>query len=200
MEVTRPQRSDRPTALNTPLFLVIEGADCTGKTTLSIKLAKQLGAFVFHATADGKLKDCMYDYQKSIIVNAETNLLCGHPVILDRHWPSEAVYGPIFRPGKVWNPDDFIHRMRRLNAIYIFCDRVDVLAAHARQQDSEHPYDAAQFERVVLSYRSLFANLENSKFPVFRYDVNEHGGYTVYDIVSLLMVKQHELLDRTNSK
>lgn len=175
-------------------FIIIEGPDCTGKTTLSHHLAKKFKAMLFHATASGKLKEAMMEYQRSILDNAEVALKLDRAVVLDRHWPSEAVYGPIFRPG---NPNQFScmehsDRIHRMNGIYVFCDRADVIKAHAAQQDPDHPYDEESFKKVVEGYRLLACRMESIGNPVVRYDFKEWQ-YSMDDFAALLWTKTFEL-------
>jgi len=79
-------------------LFIIEGPDCSGKTTLAKRIAMMRNAMYIHATGSGKLFAAMLDYHLSIVKNASINLSNGHDVVLDRLWPSEYVYGQIQRP------------------------------------------------------------------------------------------------------
>lgn len=183
-----------------PPFVIIEGPDCTGKTTLSNYLARFFGSvFLFHATAQGKLPVAMADYQSNILDNCEVAQELGQAVVLDRHWPSEHVYGPIFRPG---NPHGFDggkyeRRISGMGGIYIFCDRNDVVEAHQKEQDPDHPYDVASFRRVVDGYRKLRAALDMNLTPLIEYDVNVWGTQ-MHEFARLIHAKNHELQSRVS--
>lgn len=180
-------------------FIIIEGPDCTGKTTLSKFLAKELNGWLFHATAQGRLKEAMQDYQTNILHNVETALYeLDRAAILDRHWPSEAVYGPVFRPGNPhgFNYESQANRCRSLKAIYILCDRSDVIDAHAEHQDPDHPYDPDQFRRVVDGYRLLRSRMEEEQYPFIDYDCRQPEA--MITCLRLIKLKNHEI--HSNSK
>lgn len=179
-----------------PPLIIIEGPDCTGKTTLSRYLARVFtGAFLFHATAQGKLPLAMTDYQLNILENARVAMReLSVAAILDRHWPSEMVYGQIFRPG---NPhgfygDTFARAITEMRGIYIFCDRPDVIEAHSRERDPEHPYDEDKFAQVVSGYRELRTRLHQSGAPLLEYDLTIWGD-KMHEFTRLIQAKNYEL-------
>lgn len=181
--------------INPPL-IILEGPDCVGKTTLGQFLTKHFDAFYYHATAKGKLVDAMMDYQSNILDNAETAMARGQAVVLDRHWPSETVYGPVFRPT---NPNGFdatphSRRIKKLGGIYVFGDREDVVEAHRAKQDADHPYDEEPFMRVVHGYRALYQMLIDAGAPALVYDIHVYGE-NMRDFAELIAVKHHELLN-----
>lgn len=77
-------------------LIIVEGPDGGGKTTLSRQLAKQHGAAYTHL---GPFKGVKHIGR--LYVEAMLPALLGHqPVVLDRSWWSEPVYGAAFRGGR----------------------------------------------------------------------------------------------------
>lgn len=78
-------------------IIILEGIDGSGKTTLAAKLAKALQAFrVHHGTyRDAKPTQLVDIYSASL----QPALLGYAPVVLDRAWYSEPIYGAVFRNG-----------------------------------------------------------------------------------------------------
>lgn len=79
--------------------IVLEGPDCAGKSTLAEFLHLQWGAKVMHQSY--KFKDRMHQYHTAVLerVLKEREK---QPVIVDRWWPSEAIYADAFRGGTKW--------------------------------------------------------------------------------------------------
>lgn len=178
-------------------FIILEGPDCVGKTTLGRFLTAHFNAFYYHATAKGKLVDAMMDYQSNILDNVESAIDREQAVVLDRHWPSETVYGPVFRPGNPNGFDSTQHaaRIKKLKGIYVFGDREDVIEAHRAKQDVDHPYDEEPFARVVHGYRALCQTLMDAGLPVLVYNIHQHGE-NMRDFAQLITIKHHELTSR----
>ncbi len=176
-------------------FIILEGPDCVGKTTLSKVLAKKWGAMLYHATARGKLVDAMCEYQLNILDNADTALReLDQAVVLDRHWPSEVVYGQVYRPDNQsgFKMGDYAKRIRNLNGIYVFCDRPDVVEAHAAEQDPDHPYDMDSFRRIVTIYRETADTMRRQGYPVVNYCIHEEGR-NMNEFAKILQTISHEL-------
>lgn len=80
-------------------FIVVEGPDGVGKSTLAQELVRQSGGHYMHLTY--RFKDRMFDYHWAAFELALKWLEKG-PVVLDRWWPSEIVYAAAFRGGSKW--------------------------------------------------------------------------------------------------
>lgn len=99
---------------------VVEGPDCSGKTTLVDAMVKQLGAAKLHLTY--RFKNRMDLYHRWAIEKAIA-LSHHQPVIIDRWWPSEIVYARAFRVRTAWprNARAFDRIGRYADVRYIFC-------------------------------------------------------------------------------
>lgn len=99
---------------------VVEGPDCSGKTTLVDEMVKQLGAAKLHLTY--RFKTRMDLYHRWAIDRA-IQMAQHQPVIIDRWWPSEIVYAKAFRGGTIWprNARAFDRIARQCEVGYIFC-------------------------------------------------------------------------------
>lgn len=80
-------------------IIVLEGADCSGKTTLAKRMVQKWDASYLHATY--RWPDCMFTYHAAILERA-LKLAKKGPVIIDRWWPSELIYSDVFRNGSKW--------------------------------------------------------------------------------------------------
>jgi hypothetical protein len=166
-----------------PKLIIVEGPDCSGKSTLTKFLAQQLNAIRWHMTWTPRLTEGMQDYQMNALENAEWIVKHTDQVlILDRHWPSERVYAPIFRPEVAHKFDHQALRdkIRGLGGIYVFCARPDVIDAHMRNQDPAHPYNVHDFKRVVRGYielqnQMLEEDRSGKEVLIYRYDIFAHN-------------------------
>ena len=70
-------------------LIVLDGCDGTGKTTLAAALANRHGHSIVHATLTPAGSDLFAKYQAMLARPG--------PVVLDRSFVSELVYGPIDR-------------------------------------------------------------------------------------------------------
>lgn len=159
-----------------PKLIILEGPDGVGKSTLGKFLANALGGFYFHATATKALIPAMRDYQENLMDNIEDNAAAGRIIVMDRFWPSELIYGAVFRPD---NPHGFSfmdikQRCDKLHALYVVCFSESTLERHAVKKDPKHPYEDQDFVEVVRRYQIFWKN--NQLNPDFiRYDMETDG-------------------------
>lgn len=153
--------------MNTPRLFIIEGADSTGKTTLSRRIARHLGAVYIHATGSRPLYEtmgAMTAYHQNIIDNARVNMLHGLRVVLDRHWPSEMCYGPVLRPllhGREKYPHmKFRKALIELDVRYIFCFSDDACDRQLADKTTDHPYRKPMYNAVYRNYEALYKELK----------------------------------------
>lgn len=144
-----------------PQLIIVEGPDCVGKTTFVKSLAQSIRrqrvrvCLTLRTTCSRSLIPGMLDYQTALFKDISENIQAGYMVILDRSWPSEEVYRPIFRP-KAENFTTQVKQMaERFQPTYIFLERDDVMEVHKANKDKAHPYTQRQFAKVVKGYKQL---------------------------------------------
>lgn len=96
--------------------IILEGPDCAGKTSLAKKLKKELGINCKYIHLDSNAKESEY----ICVLDPEKHPSIKHKII-DRHWPSELVYGHVFRNGPRINIDKIVNYAKKQNVIYILC-------------------------------------------------------------------------------
>lgn len=157
-----------------PVF-VIEGADCSGKTTLGEFLTERWGAKYIHATY--KFPTRMFDYHTAIMLKA-LKAAEHSPVIIDRWWPSELIYADVFRGGSKW---PMIGRMLDRVAlkhgfIYVGCIPQD-RAWHKRTFDERAKAGGEMYtknDEVAQLYRDWDQRM-SGRSDYVQYDVGLHG-------------------------
>lgn len=153
---------------------IVEGPDCSGKTSLAKFIARAKGAIYWHSSGAKSLHLSMWDYHASIIDSIVVNLRNDRSVVLDRHWPSELCYGTVLRP-HVMARYDFKKMLLKLVAhapIYIFCGDEHVQERHSAEKNMDHPYDASTFAAICQEYRRLEEEFLGDKW---HYSITEHG-------------------------
>jgi len=163
-------------------LIIVEGADCTGKSTLAKFIARELRAAYFHAVGKKNLHQGMTEYHVNMVENALVCLdVSDMNVVFDRHWPSEVVYGQILRVAmhdryyeihKVLHMLDMVKPTHELH--YIFCTSNE---AHNRQMvdQTDHPYTSEEFAQIYGEYEALRSRLPQNEFNVHYYHLETHG-------------------------
>lgn len=139
-------------------ILVVEGADQSGKTTLCRMMVEYHGARYMHA----RVWRDMIKWHAGIMRRAVRLHQKGELVVLDRHWVSDWVYGPIYR-GQTGYSDDEAQAFDiivRSNGGYILCVPSDMpgqLARHAVRAKKGHEIYRAdpRIRQVMERYADL---------------------------------------------
>jgi thymidylate kinase len=158
-------------------LFIIEGPDECGKTTLALSMAERLRGIYFHCTATPDLFTGLRDYHHNILDNVEQNLKLSHPVILDRHWCSEVVYGKLFRPEREYLYSDILKRIKDMDGRYIFAFSPTAAKRYAEGHiDPAHSLTEAQFRTVWDGYVSLRQRMMDEwEIPIKVYMLDEDG-------------------------
>lgn len=170
------------------MIICVEGADNSGKTTLCKHLVNQHGARYMHA----RVWKEMVRWHSGIMRYAIKLHERGELVVLDRHWISEFIYGPVFRHKPAYGnalAQDF-DELILMRGCYVLCIPSDLqgqLARH-RQRVEKGKEMFQQIERVVQYYADLAKGNVAHPGPTYldeliRFgDFITRGGAVVYDI------------------
>lgn len=185
-----------------PKLVILEGPDGVGKSTLGRWLAKRFDGFYFHATATKALIPAMRDYQINMMENIEENARMGKCTIMDRFWPSELIYGSVFRPD---NPHGFSYREIEvrcddLDALYVVCNSQTAIARHeAGHKDLKHPYDDTSFRKVCERYRAFYEdNQQELDFIHYTMELEGANESALELFATLLQVRYVKLCERNH--
>ncbi len=102
----------------------------------------------------------MMKWHQGMLRRAERLVEKGHLVVIDRHWISECVYGPIFRGGAHYSnftAADFDERICRAPGAYVLCVPANASKHLKRFEDlkATRPEAFGSIERVVQRYQDL---------------------------------------------
>lgn len=183
-------------------IIVLDGPDCCGKTTLAKTLIENHGAKYVHATY--RFGNTMFAYHTAVLRKA-VKLSADHLVVVDRLWPSEIVYGNVFRKGLAYGKEPstespwshgwsmFDAVLRKHAAIYVFClpeDATVASARHAQHKDPAHPYEDERYKQVCHRYLQLHSFLTTTcdRPDIMRYSI-EREGRDVKDFAHQIVLK-----------
>jgi len=157
-------------------LIIVEGPDCSGKTTLSKYLARSLRMSYWKCNSAMRGKFAMAHFQ-NVLDCVKFNISCGQGVVIDRHWPSEMIYGPLcgregLTAGEAMDMDSQIMKM---SGLYVLCRRCDVVDAHARKKDTDHPYEEELFRKIVSGYEQFAQSMyDRDDVLIYSYEVMSH--------------------------
>jgi thymidylate kinase len=168
---------------------IIEGADGTGKTTLSNALLAETKGHLLHATFDKEWS--IPEYHRALYESALT-LLEYQDVILDRWSVSEEVYANAFRGGAQYSADEWMeHAMGKdvLNdpsqTVFIYCSNDSAIENHKENMKTrEEMFD--DMSPVVREYEKYMGR---TALNWHRYD------FTKVDMdmfVKMITIKENE--------
>jgi thymidylate kinase len=138
-------------------IILLEGSDCTGKTTLAKNLVERHGAHYIHLTY--RFEDKMFTYHLAALHRA-IKLSQKQLVIIDRLWLSECIYAHVFRGGTKWpEMGRMLDRiLRRFGTIYVFCIGVNDEKYHDRflkvKNQREEMYEDVR--KVNTLYKQIY--------------------------------------------
>ena len=129
-------------------IIILEGADCTGKTSL----AKALGGVYVH---NGLYEDVWTAHLACV---DEAVARCAEElVVIDRLFISEQVYGQVFRGGPAYDPEPLDEMLTKASALTVLCVRADQLR-HLRHFDELKTLRRESFDDIARVVR-LYADL-----------------------------------------
>ena len=150
-----------------------------------ISVDAELGMAYLHALGHRDYHKIMQTYHTDLMTMAAIMLDRGVDVVMDRHWPSEFIYGDILRPelSGLYDRAAIMRMMAKLEPTYIFCSNGNGFEEHIKSHDAQdHRYDRATYGAIAEMYHTLTYQLETSisddpefknKFKVIRYNMQE---------------------------
>lgn len=155
-------------------LIIIEGPDFTGKSTLATNIASR-GHVYIHSS---------YESLRSFRKGFQANL--GKPMVLDRSWVSEMIYGPALRPENKessWANDRIL--VERHDPFYIFCQRpFEACYEQQATQEKDHRYPKRKFKWIWNRYQQTAESFQSDMFyknrvAIFDSDkwINDIGGF-----------------------
>jgi thymidylate kinase len=157
--------------------IILEGPDCSGKTTLAKALMENLKDYNYiHNSLDEHGDFVWRDIHRNILAKHESlhdshlQSIAKDKVIIDRLWPSEFVYGNLFRNEIKYNVTHFRKEIEKYKPIYIGCLPPKGLVKkyfERRAEDNEEDFDTVS--NVYDMYEFLFAACK--EFIVFDYEI-----------------------------
>lgn len=160
--------------------VILEGADCAGKSTLGEYLrghwcTPEEPASLIHATY--RFPNQMFDYHTALLEKVLKLRETG-PVILDRWWPSELIYADVFRGGSKWPMGGrMLDRVAQKHGfIYVGCVPSDN-EWHTRIFNERAEAGGEMYTRnegVALQYEAWHKRM-SSRADYLRYDVCTQG-------------------------
>lgn len=161
-----------------PGIIVLDGTDVAGKTTLAKALIEKYGGHYLHCTY--RWKDRMHLYHLATIRMAIKKIQQDDKmVIVDRWWPSEMVYGDVYRGGaRVPNEGlRILHRLGlRHGVTYVICfrDRDKILDAYTKSKAKrQEMYDADErMVKVHDGYELLYNSIQDQRARWHHYNLD----------------------------
>lgn len=169
--------------------IIIEGPDCSGKSTFAGELTKKFPDHVYVHNSLQNNKHVMRDAKGDVIIEvgdlfaAHVTLVRSNPnIIIDRLWPSEIIYGHIFREGNiVYTAKEMRHILNLYDPICIGClPPKDVV--EEKFNERKETEDFKTVNRVYDMYSKLFE--ECQEFKIFDYTTiktEDFIGQTFYE-------------------
>lgn len=167
-------------------LIVLEGKDAAGKSTLAKEMVRHCDAVHLHCRY--RFKRQMFWYHTAVLRKAVA-LSATRPVVIDRHWLSEAIYASVYRGGTLWPQegrfmDRVIQRWGGLTVVALpnpeTMDAVTHDAALKHTSDGDRAVAKAYRSfycgnaREAASYAALVSNEVKCRRDVIAYDYTEH--------------------------
>ena len=154
--------------------IIIEGPDCSGKSTLAQGLHfrqsnhKYVHNSLFHGQhVQRNISGKITQFSNNLFHSHLDLLRLNENIIIDRHWPSELVYGHIFRNKFEYDVKKMRRHAKIYRPIYIGClpSYKTVLKKFEERKETE---DFSTVDRVYHMYARLFKAVP--EFKIFNYE------------------------------
>lgn len=135
-------------------MIIIEGADCTGKTTLAKRICEVIGGQYFHCSYNPNWQ--METYHRLIAHTAgKLETLARVPSVIDRFAMSEAAYGAAYRNGPSYDTEALLDEINKAyDVTYIYC-RTDTAAEDHLKMKSQRKEMFDDITPVISAFDEL---------------------------------------------
>jgi thymidylate kinase len=138
------------------MIIVLEGADCSGKTTLAEELKLQASCEVVYEHNTEKTNSLAHFHEQILRMSDWEDKLC----IIDRLWISEQIYGQFMRQNGGNDPNGVIMATcNNFDVVHIMCVRQDVgkhLYHFKEVAKTREEYAARAIEDIIRGYYDLW--------------------------------------------
>lgn len=139
------------------MIILLEGADCSGKTTLAETLCSALqekAVYVHHTEKNNTIADFSRTLNEAADRRRE-----GKWTIIDRLWISEMIYGPLMRDANR-DPEGVVARLCHMHGVVTVVSIRQDLSKHLNHfretQKTRDEYAAEQIINVIQAYHDLW--------------------------------------------
>jgi thymidylate kinase len=141
--------------------IIVEGADQMGKTTFCDKLSKELNMGIIHYAPPKPGINFYNEYTKHIISATR-------PILFDRNYVSEMVYGPLFRGSSGVTPEI----KRQIEDVYNNRNYCLILLNRKNYVWENRPelYTEEQNKLVIANFLKVFSTLKITKLLIDAFD------------------------------
>ena len=141
--------------------IIVEGADQMGKTTFCSNLAKELNMGVIHYAPPKPGTDFFHEYTQHVIGSTR-------PIIFDRNYMSEMVYGPLFRGASGVTPEI----KKRIEDVYNQRNYCLILLNRKEYKWENRPemYTQEQNDQVIHAFLKVFNTIKLTKLLIDAFD------------------------------
>lgn len=148
-------------------LILIDGPDCAGKTTLAGELGRQARVEPLILHQPYRWKDKIFTYHTAVLRQAIKGLARGRLVIIDRLWPTETIYGRVYRGGSsIPHYGRMVERvLLKHAALTIICSGkpAEIEARHQRLRKERHEDYTDKMGVVAARFNHLFRGQQGSE-------------------------------------
>lgn len=164
-------------------IIVLDGPDCSGKTTLAEMIVAKTNGLHFHQIY--RWKDRMFTYHTAALHRA-IEAAEDRVVVLDRLWMSEAIYGAVYRQGTKWPHEGRMmdRVIRKHGGIYIICSGTpeNIGRRHAEMKLKRPEQFSENMQLIAEKFNQMYFGNRNIQNPA---DYSDHlakiGGMVMRD-------------------
>lgn len=160
--------------------IILDGPDGSGKTTLANTLAKDHGFKVVHTGVPDPSLDSQGLFNQ-YVDSLDEALHNDQPVVFDRHYLGECIYGPIMRGKSLLSPMQIklIERVCRARdvKVVICCPRWETVYANWQVKKNDYVTKPIQLKDIYDCYADFAMPSGPSQYECFNYEFAKPDGH-----------------------